>query len=85
MNRLFLIVFFVLSATARMPNRKHDKAQWEYLQWGCPGTEFSGYADGVAVGRRPLGPFTHVSLPLSYKPGGFICGASHFMPCFVKH
>ena len=48
-----------------------------YFQWGGPGTEFSGYADGVAVGRRPLGPFTHVSLPLSFKPGGFIRGAGH--------
>jgi beta-xylosidase len=48
-----------------------------YLQWGGPGTEFSHYADGVAVGNHPLGPFTHVSLPMSYKPGGFARGAGH--------
>ena len=28
-----------------------------YLQYGAPGTEFSGYADGVVVGDNPLGPF----------------------------
>lgn len=48
-----------------------------YLQYGAPGTEFSGYADGVAVGNSPLGPFMHQSLPLSYKPGGFARGAGH--------
>lgn len=48
-----------------------------YLQWGGPGTEFSHYADGVAVGDGPFGPFTHVSLPMSYKPGGFARGAGH--------
>lgn len=48
-----------------------------YLQYGAPGTEFSGYADGVAVGDNPLGPFTHQSLPFSYKPGGFARGAGH--------
>lgn len=48
-----------------------------YLQWGGPGTEFSGYADGVAVSDNPLGPFKHESMPMSYKPGGFITGAGH--------
>lgn len=48
-----------------------------YLQWGGPGTEFSHYADGVAVGDSPLGPFEHVSLPLSMKAGGFARGAGH--------
>jgi xylan 1,4-beta-xylosidase len=48
-----------------------------YLQYGAPGTEFSGYADGVAVGSTPLGPFEHQSLPFSYKPGGFARGAGH--------
>ena len=48
-----------------------------YLQYGAPGTEFSGYADGVIVGNNPLGPFTPQSLPLSYKPGGFAKGAGH--------
>jgi xylan 1,4-beta-xylosidase len=48
-----------------------------YLQYGAPGTEFSGYADGVVVGDSPLGPFTPQSDPLSYKPGGFARGAGH--------
>ena len=48
-----------------------------YLQYGAPGTEFSGYADGVVVGDSPLGPFTPQPLPFSYKPGGFARGAGH--------
>ena len=48
-----------------------------YLQYGAPGTEFSGYADGVIVGDNPLGPFTPQSDPLSYKLGGFARGAGH--------
>jgi xylan 1,4-beta-xylosidase len=48
-----------------------------YLQYAAPGTEFSGYADGVVVGDSPLGPFTPQSDPLSYKPGGFARGAGH--------
>jgi xylan 1,4-beta-xylosidase len=48
-----------------------------YLQYGAPGTEFSGYADGVVVGDSPLGPFTPQSMPMSYKPGGFTRGAGH--------
>lgn len=48
-----------------------------YLQYGAPGTEFSGYADGVLVGDSPLGPFTPQSDPLSMKVGGFIRGAGH--------
>jgi len=48
-----------------------------YLQYGAPGTEFSGYADGVIVGDHPLGPFTPQSDPLSFKPGGFARGAGH--------
>jgi len=48
-----------------------------YLQYGAPATEFSGYADGVAISKSPLGPFEHQSLPLSYKPGGFARGAGH--------
>lgn len=48
-----------------------------YLQWGGPGTEFSHYADGYAVGDSPLGHFEHASLPLSMKAGGFIRGAGH--------
>ncbi|MFN8208578.1 MAG: family 43 glycosylhydrolase [Bacteroidales bacterium] len=49
-----------------------------YLQYAAPGTEFSGYADGVAVGSSPLGPFSFLqSDPLSFKPGGFARGAGH--------
>jgi hypothetical protein len=48
-----------------------------YLQYAAPGTEFSGYADGVVVGDSPLGPFTPQSDPLSFKPGGFARGAGH--------
>ena len=48
-----------------------------YLQWGGPGTEFSHYADGYAIGDTPLGPFQHASLPLSMKAGGFARGAGH--------
>ncbi|MEI6060777.1 MAG: family 43 glycosylhydrolase [Bacteroidota bacterium] len=48
-----------------------------YLQYGAPGTEFSGYSDGVAVGNSPLGPFKPQSMPMSYKPGGFARGAGH--------
>ena len=48
-----------------------------YLQYGAPGTEFSGYADGVVVGETPLGPFTPQPDPFSWKPGGFARGAGH--------
>jgi xylan 1,4-beta-xylosidase len=49
-----------------------------YLQYGAPGTEFSGYSDGVVVSDHPLGPFTPQSHnPFSYKPGGFARGAGH--------
>jgi len=48
-----------------------------YLQYGAPGTEFSGYADGLIVGNSPLGPFETQSDPLSMKLGGFVRGAGH--------
>ncbi len=49
-----------------------------YLQYGAPGTEFSGYGDGVYVSDRPMGPFTYQAHnPFSYKPGGFARGAGH--------
>lgn len=48
-----------------------------YLQWAGPGTEFSHYGDGVAVGNSPLGNFVHQSQPLSMKTGGFARGAGH--------
>jgi xylan 1,4-beta-xylosidase len=51
-----------------------------YFQYGAPGTEMSGYADGVVVGSKPL--FDGIerfpqSDPLSFKPGGFSRGAGH--------
>jgi xylan 1,4-beta-xylosidase len=48
-----------------------------YLQYGAPGTEFSGYADGLLVGDGPLGPWTPASDPLSMKLGGYVRGAGH--------
>ncbi len=51
-----------------------------YFQYGAPGTEFSGYADGVVMGSKPLfdGIETFAqSDPLSFKPGGFSRGAGH--------
>lgn len=51
-----------------------------YYQYGAPGTEFSGYADGVVVGDKPLfdGARTQPqSDPLSMKLGGFARGAGH--------
>ncbi len=49
-----------------------------YLQYGAPGTEFSGYGDGVYVSDHPLGPFDYQGFnPFSYKPGGFARGAGH--------
>ncbi len=52
-----------------------------YMQFGAPGTEFSGYADGVAVADGPLGTplgnFYDQSDPLSMKLGGFARGAGH--------
>lgn len=49
-----------------------------YLQYGAPGTEFSGYADGVYVSDSPLDLFKYQNHnPFSYKPGGFARGAGH--------
>ena len=51
-----------------------------YFQYGAPGTEFSGYADGVVVASKPLFdgvPITPQSDPLSAKMGGFNRGAGH--------
>jgi len=48
-----------------------------YLQYGAPGTEISGYADGAAVSDKPLDGFVHQPMPFSYKPGGFARGAGH--------
>ena len=48
-----------------------------YFQYAAPGTEFSGYADGVAVGNGPLDFVQNQSDPLSLKAGGFARGAGH--------
>lgn len=49
-----------------------------YLQYGAPGTEFSGYADGVYVSEDPLDRFEYQKHnPFAYKPGGFARGAGH--------
>lgn len=49
-----------------------------YLQYGAPGTEFSGYGDGVYIANKPMGPFTYQKHnPFSFKPGGFARGAGH--------
>jgi len=49
-----------------------------YLQYGAPGTETSGYADGVYVSDDPLLGYAYQSHnPFSYKPGGFARGAGH--------
>jgi hypothetical protein len=51
-----------------------------YFQYGAPGTEMSGYADGVVIGNKPLfdGAETQPqSDPLSFKAGGFSRGAGH--------
>lgn len=49
-----------------------------YLQYGAPGTEFSGYGNGVYVSDAPLGPFTYQDHnPITFKPGGFARGAGH--------
>jgi hypothetical protein len=57
---------------------KHNRKY--YFQYGAPGTEFSGYADGVVVGSAPLFDgieITPQSDPLSMKLGGFARGAGH--------
>jgi xylan 1,4-beta-xylosidase len=59
-----------------------------YLQYGAPGTEFSGYADGLLVGSGPLDFFEAQSDPLSIKLGGFVRGAGHgatFMDKFNQY
>ncbi len=51
-----------------------------YFQYGAPGTEFSGYADGVVVAGKPLFDGVEIhpqSDPLSMKLGGFARGAGH--------
>ena len=47
-----------------------------YLSYACPETQSNVYADAVLVSDHPLGPFTlQENNPVSYKPGGFVCGA----------
>jgi xylan 1,4-beta-xylosidase len=72
MDNTFLDAF-IEGATMTKHNGKY------YLQYGAPGTEMSGYADGVVVGTKPLfdGSETAQSDPLSFKAGGFSRGAGH--------
>lgn len=68
-----------------LPRRPYIEGAWitkhnglYYLQYAGPGTEWKTYADGVYVGRSPLGPFKYSpNSPVSYKPTGFIGGAGH--------
>ena len=39
--------------------------------YGAPGTEFSGYGDGVYVSDKLAGLYHQESQSFSYKPGGF--------------
>ncbi len=51
-----------------------------YFQYGAPGTEMSGYADGVVMSDRPLFDGRQMfpqSDPFSFKAGGFSRGAGH--------
>jgi xylan 1,4-beta-xylosidase len=49
-----------------------------YLQYASPGTTVPGYADGVLIGKTPLGPFEYSQhSPISRKASGFITSAGH--------
>jgi hypothetical protein len=49
-----------------------------YLTYAVPGTEFSGYCDGVAVSDSPMGPFVNCdNSPTVFKNTGFMRGAGH--------
>lgn len=49
-----------------------------YYQYAAPGTESNIYADGVYVGKSPLGPFEYQEWnPFSQVPGGFMTGTGH--------
>ncbi len=51
-----------------------------YFQYGAPGTEMSGYADGVVVSNAALFDGHEISPqsdPMSFKAGGFSRGAGH--------
>ena len=45
-----------------------------YLQYGAPGTEFSGYADGVLVGETPGVPLPPQSGPTQFQAGRIFQG-----------
>lgn len=67
------------------PQRPYIEGAWMtkhnglyYLQYAGPGTQWKTYADGVYVGKSPMGPFTYAeNSPVSYKPTGFMGGAGH--------
>ena len=57
-----------------------------YFQYAAPGTEFSGYADGVMVSDSPLQGYRYQKHnPFSYKPGGFARGAGHGSTFLDRH
>ncbi|MFD0835300.1 discoidin domain-containing protein [Mariniflexile aquimaris] len=71
---------FVEGAWVTKHNNKY------YMQYGAPGTEFSGYADGVYVSQKPLDGYHYQAHnPFSYKPGGFARGAGHGATFQDKH
>jgi len=70
---------------APQPSTGYNEGPWMtkhkgryYLQYAAPGTSFRGYADGVYVADKPMGPFSYEPYsPFSHKPGGFLGGAGH--------
>ncbi len=59
-------------------NRRGDRY---YMQYSAPGTEFSGYADGVYVGSSPMGPFEYQKHnPFSSKLGDSAAGQDTELP-----
>ena len=67
---------------------KHNKKY--YLQYGAPGTEFSGYGDGVYVAENPWGhlcinriTLSHLNLGLQRRGHGATTGSVQTMvACF---
>ena len=47
-----------------------------YLRYGAPGTEFSGYADGVLVGKLPGSLYPSIR-PTQFQAGRIFQGAGH--------
>ncbi len=59
-------------------NRRGDRY---YMQYSAPGTEFSGYADGVYVGSSPMGPFEYQNtIPFRVSSGDSAAGQDTELP-----